>query len=52
MVLLRSYLVTSFLTRHNLFFYFGLDFMKIIILTKIREDWIRTVPPRVHSWFY
>ena len=52
MVLLRFNLVTSFLIRHNLFFYFDLDFMKMNILTKFYEDWIRTVPFRVYSWFY
>ena len=51
MVLLRFNLVTSVLTRHDLFF-FDLDFIKMNILTKFYEDWIRTVPSRVYLWFY
>ena len=51
MVLLRFDLVTSFLTRYN-YFYFGLDFIKINILTKFHEYWTRTVPFRVYPWFY
>ena len=52
MVLQRFDLMTSFLTRHDLFFYFGLDFIKMNILTEFHEDWIKTVPSGVYSWFY
>ena len=52
MVLQRFDLVTSFLNRHDLFFYFGLDLIKMKILTQFHEDWIRTVPLRVYSQFY
>ena len=52
MVLLRFDLVTLFLTRHDVFFYSGLYFIKMNILTKFHEDWILTGPCRVYSWFY
>ena len=52
MVLQRFDLMTSFLTRHDLFFYLGLDFIKMNILTEFHEDWIKTVPSGVYSWFY
>ena len=51
MVLQRIDLVTLFLTRHDLFF-FGLEFIKMNILTKFHEDWIKTVPSGVYLWFY
>ena len=35
-----------------LIFNSGLDFIKLNILTKFHEDWIRTGPCRVYSWFY
>ena len=44
MVLLRFDLVTYFLTQHDIFFYSGLYFIQINILTKFHEDWIKTVP--------
>ena len=33
-------------------FNWGLAFIKIKILTKFHEDWIKTVPSEVYSWFY
>ena len=33
-------------------FYSGLYFIKMNILTKFHEDWIKTVPYRVYSLFY
>ena len=30
----------------------GLYFIKLNILTKFHEDWIRTGPCKVYSWFY
>ena len=43
MVLLRFDLVT--------FFNSGLDFIKINILTKFHEDWIKTMPSSVYTLF-
>ena len=51
MVLQRFDLVTYFLTRHDLF-YSGLYFIQKKVLTKFHEDWIKTVPSGVYSWFY
>ena len=47
MVLFRFDLVTYFLARHDLFLIGGLAFIKINILTKFHEDWIKTVPSGV-----
>ena len=33
-------------------FYSALDFIKINILTKFHEDWIKTVPSGMYKWFY
>ena len=33
-------------------FNWGLAFIKINILTLFYEDWIKTVPSGVYSWFY
>ena len=30
----------------------GLDFIKMNILTKFHEYWIKTVPSGVYSWFF
>ena len=30
----------------------GLAFIKINIMTKFHEDWIKTMPSGVYSWFY
>ena len=30
----------------------ALDFIKINILTKFHEDWIKTMPSGVYTWFF
>ena len=51
MVLLRFDLETSFWLDMT-FFNWGLAFIKINILTQFHEDWIKTVPSGMYSWFY
>ena len=51
MVFLRTDLMANFLIQHGPFFNSGLDFIKVNILTKFHEDWIKTVPSRVYTFF-
>ena len=51
MVFLRVDLMTKFLIRHDPLFGPGLDFIEINILTKFHEDYIKTVPSKVYTWF-
>ena len=52
MVLFRFDLVTWFWLNMTYFLFWGLAFIKINILTQFQEDWIKTVPSGVYSWFY